>query len=98
MAYMALGKGLSRFLESIARRFPRAALIYRFAKESRLAFEEPKVTPLGFRFFGNEVMELGQFEPEETTIVRKCLQHADTFVNIGANIGYYCCIALKEGK
>ncbi len=95
---MALGKGLSRILESIARRFPRAALIYRLARESRLAFAEPKETPLGFRFFGNEVMEQGRFELEETALVGKCLQHADTFVNIGANIGYYCCIALKQGK
>ena len=89
---------MSRFLGSIARRFPRAALIYWFAKNSRLAFEEPKKTPLGFSFFGNEAMEQGVFEPEETALVRKCLQGVDTFVNIGANIGYYCCIALKEGK
>lgn len=95
---MALGEQLSRFLRPIARRFPRAALAYRLVKESRLAFIVPKETSLGFRFFGNEVMEQGRFEPEETRLVKKYLQHADIFVNVGANIGYYCCIALKEGK
>jgi FkbM family methyltransferase len=53
---------------------------------------------MGFKLIGNETMESGTFEPEETEIVRKILHEADLFINIGANIGYYCCIAIQDGK
>ena len=43
-------------------------------------------------------MVSGTFEPEETEIVRKLLQEVDVLVNIGANVGYYCCHALSLGK
>ena len=42
-------------------------------------------------------MQQGTFEPEETAIVSRLLAHADVFVNVGANVGYYCCIALQHG-
>jgi FkbM family methyltransferase len=53
-------------------------------------------TPLGFRFRGNQSMQDGSFEPVETAIIQHLLQSADCFVNIGANIGYYCCLALSR--
>lgn len=53
-------------------------------------------TPLGFRFRGNEAMQRGSFEPVETAIIQHLLQDADCFVNIGANIGYYCCLAMSK--
>lgn len=43
-------------------------------------------------------MAAGTFEPEETELVRTLLQEADVLVNIGANVGYYCCHALSLGK
>lgn len=59
---------------------------------------EPRMTPIGFKLAGNEAMERGVFEPEETRLVYKLLSEVDTFVNVGANIGYYCCIALQQHK
>lgn len=53
-------------------------------------------TPLGFRFRGNQSMQDGSFEPVETAIIQHLLQDADCFVNVGANIGYYCCLALSR--
>jgi FkbM family methyltransferase len=61
-------------------------------------YNEPIASPLGFKIIGNAAMENGTFEIEETTVVKELLQHVDVFVNIGANIGYYCCIALSCGK
>ena len=52
-------------------------------------------TPYGFLFTGNPQMESGLFEPVETLIIRALLPHFEYFVNIGANIGYYCCHALQ---
>ena len=43
-------------------------------------------------------MASGNFETEQTLLVRKLLEEVDIFINIGANIGYYCCHALSLGK
>ena len=43
-------------------------------------------------------MAAGTFELEETELVRKLLQEVDVLVNVGANVGYYCCHALSLGK
>lgn len=38
-------------------------------------------------------MQRGTFEPEETEVLRKCISEAEVFVDVGANIGYYTCLA-----
>jgi FkbM family methyltransferase len=43
-------------------------------------------------------MEEGKFEPAETQIIHKLLRQVDVVINVGANIGYYCCLALSCGK
>jgi len=43
-------------------------------------------------------MASGQFEIEETKLIRHLLADVDVFVNIGANIGYYCLHALSLNK
>ena len=40
----------------------------------------------------------GGHEPDETRLVRELLRDVDVLVNIGANVGYYCCHALELGK
>ena len=56
----------------------------------------PHETSMGFKFIGNSLMESGQFEQLESEWVRRIIKDADVFVNVGANVGYYCCIALQE--
>jgi len=54
---------------------------------------------MGFKLSSNYPMiQRGEFEPEETEIVKKILPQIDVVINVGANIGYYCCIALSYGK
>jgi len=55
-------------------------------------------TPLGFKFAGNSAMISNSFEPGETKVFVNLLPKADVVINIGANIGYYSCIALKHDK
>ena len=43
-------------------------------------------------------MASGCFEPEETKLVRRLMADVDLLVNVGANVGYYCCHALNMGK
>jgi hypothetical protein len=57
-----------------------------------------RTTLWGFSFAGHDAMAAGSFEPEETAVVRKLLAEVDVLVNVGANVGYYCCHALSMGK
>lgn len=57
----------------------------------------PEPTPFGFCFNGLAAMQEGRFEPVETDLVSRLLEHTDRFVNVGANTGYYCCFAQLAG-
>jgi FkbM family methyltransferase len=61
------------------------------------------VTPLGFKLISGlhpayEMMRNGTFEPEETALIQEHLNKIDLFVDIGANLGFYTCLALQSGK
>lgn len=43
-------------------------------------------------------MERGEFEPHETHLVCELIKEVDVLINVGANIGYYSCLALHAGK
>lgn len=52
--------------------------------------------PDGFLFSGrHQVMVKGAYEPFEADLVKKILNEVQLFVNIGANYGYYSCLALS---
>jgi FkbM family methyltransferase len=61
------------------------------------------VTPLGFKLISGfhpayEMMRNGTFEPDETALIQRFLGKVDMFVDVGANLGYYTCLALHSGK
>lgn len=60
---------LIKLMKSIVDRFPKLAMTYRYMRDSWQIYEEPEMTPLGFKFIGNRSMQEGKFEPEETEIV-----------------------------
>lgn len=77
------------------------ALLARLARailDNQHLWQGPGLHPYGFRFVGNRSMTLGNFEPEETKLITDQLFKTDVFINVGANIGYYCCLALQAGK
>ena len=82
----------------VDKKFPYLAWAYRFFRAERYEFIEPKNTPMGFKFNGDKAMENGSFEPTETKLFYKILNKVDVCINVGANIGYYVCIAANEGK
>jgi FkbM family methyltransferase len=62
-----------------------------------------EMTPLGFKLIGSNLthhlaMQMGMFEPEETFLFKEHFRNADVFVDIGANIGFYTCLARLAGK
>lgn len=74
------------------------AMRYRYLRDGWHIYAEPRETALGFKLVGNKQMEEGIFEPDETNIVKQLLPYVDVVINVGANIGYYCCFALSAGK
>lgn len=60
-------------------------------------------TPFGFKLAGgnslhHKAMQEGRFEPGEVALMRRLLSQADVFVDVGANIGFYACMARHSGK
>lgn len=79
-------------------RFPKVAAMYRVVRDQLDSLGEPQLTKWGFNLAGNTAMANGTFEPIETAFVRKILNEVDILVNVGANVGYYCCHALSMDK
>ena len=52
---------------------------------------------LGFKFYGHSEMQEGVFEDDEIQIARLLMKCSDVFVDVGANVGYYACLACHEG-
>jgi len=95
---MNISRQIIRVLKPLIDKFPAVGLAYRTWRDTLASSRELRLTPLGFRFGGNRMMEEGRFEEEEVEIARNHLASADILINVGANIGYYCCIALSLGK
>ena len=60
-------------------------------------------TPLGFKLFSGlhpayELMRSGEFEVDETAVISRVLEQSDRFIDVGANLGYYTCLALQKGR
>ena len=61
-------------------------------------FTRKNMHPEGYFFSGTYHMETATFEPEEVELFKKLLKKCDRFINVGANVGYYVCLAAKAGK
>jgi FkbM family methyltransferase len=78
----------------VDRFFPAWATVYRDARDRRtFARQVPQPTAYGVKLMGHAGMEAGTFEREETDLARRLLQDADVFVDVGANVGLYTCLA-----
>jgi len=64
----------------------------------RAGREQPRPTPFGFLLAGDASMQSGRFEPVETALLQRCIAQADVFVDIGANVGFYTCLARRQGR
>ena len=85
-------------VKPFADRMPWLAGVYRDLRE-RLPnrFGDVVQTPLGFAFAGYPQMQAGEWEPLETAFIESELSATDVFVDVGANIGYYTCLARARG-
>lgn len=90
-----LKKIISKFLTIFA---PSVLIAIRSYREGSTLSKMPKLIGKGFNFIGNSAMMAGNFEPGETAVFEKVLSQIDTVVNVGANVGYYSCLALHANK
>jgi FkbM family methyltransferase len=89
---------MSALKRELARRWPRAAAAYHaFRQPSIAAGTAGSRTPDGFLFAGPEAMRSGRFEPEETAVVRRLAGDYRVFIDVGANVGYFTCLARSLG-
>jgi FkbM family methyltransferase len=89
---------IKSLFRSVIELFPTLALLLRNIRSQLDQLQASKKTPWGFNLAGNEAMASGNFEPQETNLVRDLLTHVDMLINVGANVGYYCCHSLSLGK
>lgn len=74
--------------------FPNLAKTYlNYTNSRKVRSLGVKDTILGFKFTGNKLMQEGKFEPDETKMLSTLMMKHDVFVDVGANIGFYCCLA-----
>jgi FkbM family methyltransferase len=78
--------------------FPDIIVAYHYYR-NRKQYQRIQLKKLrfGFTLMCMNAMQDGTFEPEETGIILDNLKNIDVFVDIGANIGYYACIARHKG-
>ncbi len=54
--------------------------------------------PAGFQFAGGDHFFRDDWEAKQRRAIAQALDHADIFIDIGANQGIYSCLAAKAGK
>jgi FkbM family methyltransferase len=76
--------------------FHTASEFYSIAREVRRS--EFQTTPHNFKIKGLKGIDLGNYDIHETKIIKHFLTDSDIFVDVGANVGYYTCMAMAMGK
>jgi FkbM family methyltransferase len=101
-------------LDAVKRRFPALVRVSRALRWRRHILSDwlaasvftrtrEVETPLGFKLRAgsaraNRMMQEGTFEPEETAVLQDHLARTDVFVDVGANVGLYTCLARRMGR
>ena len=88
---------MSALKRELARRWPRAAAAYHAFRQPALGEKGGARTPDGFVFAGPHAMRTGDFEPAESGIVRRLAGSRRVFIDVGANVGYFTCLARSLG-
>jgi len=102
------------FIRHHLRRYPKIKKVYNSLMWQRLIWSDwfntyinkkniQFDTSFGFKmitrnYIANRMMMEGTFETEEIELIKKNLSNSDVFIDVGANIGLYTCLAHSLGK
>ena len=90
---------IKKVIKNLLNSFPLIINFYRLNRDFINRFQsKPLKTKFGFSLVGNKTMASGDYENNETDLFLELIDKNELFINVGANIGYYCCIALSKGK
>jgi FkbM family methyltransferase len=79
-------------------RYPALATTYRQLRDQwRVRALKPRPTPYGFTMIADASVHEGRFEPDETALLQEHLPRIDVLVDIGANVGFFTCLAATRG-
>lgn len=88
---------LSRLRKPVDRFAPSVAHLYRSLRDFSVA-RQARQTTYGFRLAGEPRIAAGNFERSEVKLFLHLLESHDAVLDIGANIGFYSCLAASRGK
>lgn len=88
---------LSQLRKPVDTYLPALGRTYRSMREAAVSRWSRK-TQYGFLLAGDARMASAVFETEEAAAFLECLEEREVVVDIGANIGFYSCLASSRGK
>lgn len=88
---------LSRLRKPVDRFAPSVAHLYRSLRDFSVA-SQARPTTYGFRLAGEPRIAADNFERSEVKLFLYLLKSHDAVLDIGANIGFYSCLAASRGK
>ena len=93
---MAKLRSLARHtLDSLS---PSAATLFRSLRDERAAGGVARDTPFGFTLIGSPSQASGTYEESEVGIFLEHLKEAEVCIDVGANVGFYTCLAASRHK
>ena len=90
MFLSALRKPVDTFAPSLGH-------LYRRLRDAGVA-QRSIQTSYGFKLAGDPRMASSDFEPDEVRAFLELLESHDTVLDVGANVGFYSCLAASRGK
>lgn len=87
-----------RFRSAIDAVVPTAGQLYRQWREIKASVSPPLMTPYGFKLSGEVSMACTDFERDEVEVVCAYLSRTPVCVDVGANVGFYTCLAASRGR
>lgn len=88
---------LSKLRKSIDTFVPSAGLLYRLLRDNGVG-HVAKRTKYGFTLAGSPMMTREDYEFDEANTFLELLESHGTVLDIGANVGFYSCLAASRGK
>lgn len=88
---------LSAFRKPVDTLAPSVGRLYRRLRDVGIAHRS-RQTIYGFKLAGDPKMASSDFEPDEVKTFLELLESHDTVLDIGANVGFYSCLAASRGK